>query len=246
MSETLTQALADIEAGRTSITALREEAREHGRMPSKVRDMHVVLLHRLLDNLRDAEARATAAEQDALERQSIARELLTKLKAAEQERDGERGVLAMTVARLGGMVEGHPTHRINFLQRIDALRDIERELDEVKASRDRFVADFLQATKDRDDLSAKLAAAERREAESIREAATQGYRSGYAHYQASRYDEAGAVASIVAALASPSTPSPAPSADPWNQPYWNEERWGPKPSPPPRSAPREAGEPKEP
>lgn len=29
--------------------------------------------------------------------------------------------LHMTVARLGGMVEGHPTARLNFLQRIDAL-----------------------------------------------------------------------------------------------------------------------------
>lgn len=34
-------------------------------------------------------------------------------------------VLAMTVARLGGTVEGRLTHRGNFLQRIDALRKIE-------------------------------------------------------------------------------------------------------------------------
>lgn len=34
--------------------------------------------------------------------------------------------LAMTVARLGGFVEGAPTTRHNFLQRIDELRDIER------------------------------------------------------------------------------------------------------------------------
>lgn len=38
----------------------------------------------------------------------------------------ERATLAMTVARLGGTVEGHPTRRINFLQRIDELREIER------------------------------------------------------------------------------------------------------------------------
>lgn len=31
------------------------------------------------------------------------------------------GVLSMAVARLGGMVEGAPTHRGNFLQRIDEL-----------------------------------------------------------------------------------------------------------------------------
>jgi hypothetical protein len=34
--------------------------------------------------------------------------------------------IAMTVARLGGTVEGAPTHAGNFLQRIDALREIER------------------------------------------------------------------------------------------------------------------------
>ena len=41
--------------------------------------------------------------------------------------DSEGAVLAMTVARLGGMVEGHPTARLNFLQRVDELRGIERE-----------------------------------------------------------------------------------------------------------------------
>lgn len=38
-----------------------------------------------------------------------------------------RAMLTMAVARLGGIVEGAPTHRINFLQRIDALREIERQ-----------------------------------------------------------------------------------------------------------------------
>lgn len=33
--------------------------------------------------------------------------------------------LSMAVARLEGLVEGRPTHRGNFLQRIDALREIE-------------------------------------------------------------------------------------------------------------------------
>ena len=37
------------------------------------------------------------------------------------EKDSSEGVLAMAVARLGGLVEGHPTGRHNFLQRIDAL-----------------------------------------------------------------------------------------------------------------------------
>jgi len=39
------------------------------------------------------------------------------------ERDAQ---IAMTLHRLGGTVEGAPTHVGNFLQRIDALREIER------------------------------------------------------------------------------------------------------------------------
>jgi hypothetical protein len=35
------------------------------------------------------------------------------------------GVLSMAVARLGGLVEGRPTARHNFLQRIDELRQLE-------------------------------------------------------------------------------------------------------------------------
>ncbi len=37
------------------------------------------------------------------------------------------GILAMVVRRLGGTVEGKPTERGNFLQRIDELRRIERD-----------------------------------------------------------------------------------------------------------------------
>jgi hypothetical protein len=45
--------------------------------------------------------------------------------AADLERAKRRAIEAMTVARLGGMVEGAPTHSGNFLQRVDALREIE-------------------------------------------------------------------------------------------------------------------------
>jgi len=37
--------------------------------------------------------------------------------------------ISMAVNRLGGLVEGLPTHRGNFLQRIDALRAIEARID---------------------------------------------------------------------------------------------------------------------
>jgi len=39
--------------------------------------------------------------------------------------------ISMTVARLGGIVEGHPTGSHNFLQRIDELREIERKVQPV-------------------------------------------------------------------------------------------------------------------
>ena len=42
--------------------------------------------------------------------------------------------LHMAVARLGGMVEGRPTHRINFLQRIDELREVERKHDTYRSA----------------------------------------------------------------------------------------------------------------
>ena len=64
----------------------------------------------------------------------------TWLQEKERERDAAQaevalrdGVLAMTVARLGGIVEGQPTHRGNFLQRIDQLRQTERERDAAQA-----------------------------------------------------------------------------------------------------------------
>lgn len=39
----------------------------------------------------------------------------------EKELEGERGVIAMVICRIDGEVEGRPTDRINFLQRIDQL-----------------------------------------------------------------------------------------------------------------------------
>lgn len=41
----------------------------------------------------------------------------------------EKAVRSMTVDRLEGMVEGQPTHKGNFLQRIDELREIEKASD---------------------------------------------------------------------------------------------------------------------
>lgn len=51
--------------------------------------------------------------------------LATQVRELEEAVAARDGVLRMAVARLGGEVDGHPTHRINFLQRIDALRAIE-------------------------------------------------------------------------------------------------------------------------
>jgi hypothetical protein len=46
----------------------------------------------------------------------------------ESELARERSVLAMAVARLGGIVDGEATHRGNFLQRIDALVKFEKRI----------------------------------------------------------------------------------------------------------------------
>ena len=65
--------------------------------------------------------------------QAEAEKLRGQLAQVTKERDEARlahqcseGVLAMTVHRLGGRVEHGPTGRHNFLQRVDALREIER------------------------------------------------------------------------------------------------------------------------
>jgi hypothetical protein len=51
--------------------------------------------------------------------------LEARIRRAEADRDRLRAVVSMAVARLGGEVEGRPTHAGNFLQRIDELRRIE-------------------------------------------------------------------------------------------------------------------------
>lgn len=47
----------------------------------------------------------------------------------------EAATLHMAVDRLGGTVEGAPTQPMNFLQRIDELRAIENERDELREAR---------------------------------------------------------------------------------------------------------------
>jgi hypothetical protein len=59
------------------------------------------------------------------------------------DRDVLAAKLSMVVARLGGTVDGQPTHAGNLLQRIDELRDIETERQEEyeKAVRERRMPD---------------------------------------------------------------------------------------------------------
>lgn len=51
----------------------------------------------------------------------------------ETQRDAKEATIAMAVARLAGRVEGEPTHRINFLQRIDELRETEHWANEMSS-----------------------------------------------------------------------------------------------------------------
>ena len=71
-------------------------------------------------------------DRDTLEARALAAEAEVERLTRERERLGlERDMLAvgrtMTVARLGGTVEGYPTHTGNFLQRIDELRAAEAQ-----------------------------------------------------------------------------------------------------------------------
>lgn len=59
--------------------------------------------------------------------ESVVPTLRAALAEAATEIDKRDAVLAMTVARLGGEVEGQPTHRGNFLQRIDQLVALEQQ-----------------------------------------------------------------------------------------------------------------------
>ena len=58
-----------------------------------------------------------------------------RISALIRERDADAGVLFAAIARLGGLVDGHPTDRINFLQRIDELREIETAYKEKERNR---------------------------------------------------------------------------------------------------------------
>jgi len=76
------------------------------------------------------EASEVRIVNDAIE---AAHDLSVKLEFAEArvaelevEVLAKEATIHMAVARLGGEVEGAPTRRINFLQRIDELREIER------------------------------------------------------------------------------------------------------------------------
>ena len=63
-------------------------------------------------------------------------EMVSQARLAHQSSEA---TLAMAVARLGGEVEGAPTHRINFLQRIDALRRVEEQHGELADACDRLI-----------------------------------------------------------------------------------------------------------
>lgn len=93
----------------------------------------------LVDRMEKAEARvdsARAAEVVATQERDV---LQHHIDRCESDLRAREAVLSMTVARLGGSVEGGATHRGNFLQRIDELRKAEAQLDRL--------ADLLRSSK---------------------------------------------------------------------------------------------------
>jgi hypothetical protein len=67
-------------------------------------------------------------------------------------------VLDMTVGRLGGRVEGRPTIRLNFLQRVDELVEIERLFVGARERRGAAIAVIGQAHETARGLARELAA----------------------------------------------------------------------------------------
>lgn len=91
------------------------------------------LAQKLESETKRADAREAEMEAALLEKAEL-REEVAHLKA------DLNGRLSMTVARLGGTVEGLPTGKHNFLQRVDELRRIELQIGEITAHRDRLRA----------------------------------------------------------------------------------------------------------
>lgn len=80
---------------------------------------------RQLRELQEIESDVLAAVVDAAKiMRSDENEIATlRLRVAEYRlaHEGSEAVIHMAIARMGGLVEGRPTHRGNFLQRIDEL-----------------------------------------------------------------------------------------------------------------------------
>lgn len=77
--------------------------------------------------LDDSEARFVKAIAAVIEKSEV------EVKAAKLETRRMEGMIDMACDRLGGLVEGRPPERINFLQRIDELVAKEAELEAERA-----------------------------------------------------------------------------------------------------------------
>lgn len=75
------------------------------------------------------------AERDALR---------ARLDEATLQFRSSEALIASVISRIGGRVEGAPTQRINFLQRIHELIDVEREYISVEAEVERLRAELAQ------------------------------------------------------------------------------------------------------
>lgn len=96
-----------------------------GYLESEVEHLRVELAD-VMDRDTAAFESGSAALKEA---QEVIKRLGAEKDAAQLEHECSEATLAMAVARLGGQVEGAPTHQINFLQRIDELRRVEEQRD---------------------------------------------------------------------------------------------------------------------
>lgn len=87
---------------------------------------------RLIRELESIEHEVRTAAVDAAKIMQSDEKEIANLRARVSEcklaHEGSEAVIHMAIARLGGLVEGRPTHRGNFLQRIDELVAMESRI----------------------------------------------------------------------------------------------------------------------
>lgn len=113
------------------------------RTPERFEELYNEVLDAEYKQTQYRELRRQTSEADAIVTDAALQRACKRIADLERQRDGVESVLAMAVGRLGGAIEEtapsgatvqREVHRGNFLQRIDALREAERQRDALLAA----------------------------------------------------------------------------------------------------------------